>query len=41
VPIPPPPPALPVNSLSGYNPQFDAERIRKATKVRGFLGDAA
>ncbi|KAK4685320.1 hypothetical protein P7C73_g4829, partial [Tremellales sp. Uapishka_1] len=35
VPIPPPPPAVPISTLSGYNPQFDAERIRKATKGFG------
>lgn len=31
--IPAPPPALPTTQLQGYNPQFDADRIRKATKV--------
>ncbi|KAK8849498.1 hypothetical protein IAR55_004832 [Kwoniella newhampshirensis] len=35
VPIPAPPPAVPVSQLAGYNPQFDAERIRKATKGFG------
>ena len=33
--IPAPPPAIPTTSLPGYNPQFDAERIRKATKGFG------
>lgn len=33
--IPAPPPAHPVSQLQGYNPQFDAERIRKATKGFG------
>ncbi|WWD20122.1 hypothetical protein CI109_104598 [Kwoniella shandongensis] len=33
--IPAPPPAIPISQLSGYNPQFDAERIRKATKGFG------
>ncbi|WVQ79405.1 hypothetical protein IAT38_001502 [Cryptococcus sp. DSM 104549] len=33
--IPAPPPAVPTNNLPGYNPQFDAERIRKATKGFG------
>lgn len=33
--IPAPPPAHPVSQLPGYNPQFDAERIRKATKGFG------
>ncbi|WWC65670.1 uncharacterized protein I303_108291 [Kwoniella dejecticola CBS 10117] len=35
IPIPAPPPAVPVNNLPGYNAQFDAERIRKATKGFG------
>ncbi|WWC93016.1 uncharacterized protein L201_007980 [Kwoniella dendrophila CBS 6074] len=35
IPIPAPSPAVPVNNLSGYNAQFDAERIRKATKGFG------
>ncbi|WVR08238.1 hypothetical protein IAU60_005285 [Kwoniella sp. DSM 27419] len=35
VPIPAPPPAVPVSNLPGYNAQFDAERIRKATKGFG------
>ncbi|KAL7424955.1 Annexin C1 [Cryptotrichosporon argae] len=35
VPVPAPPPAPPVSQLAGYNPQFDAERIRKATKGFG------
>ncbi|RSH86597.1 uncharacterized protein EHS24_004866 [Apiotrichum porosum] len=35
VPIPAPPPAPPLANLQGYNPQFDAERIRKATKGFG------
>ncbi|RSH93498.1 hypothetical protein EHS25_007854 [Saitozyma podzolica] len=35
VPIPAPPPAPPISTLSGYNAQFDAERIRKATKGFG------
>ncbi|ORY34884.1 hypothetical protein BCR39DRAFT_515367 [Naematelia encephala] len=35
VPIPAPPPAVPLTNLNGYNPQFDAERIRKATKGFG------
>ncbi|WVW86705.1 hypothetical protein I302_108759 [Kwoniella bestiolae CBS 10118] len=35
VPIPAPPPAVPLNNLQGYNAQFDAERIRKATKGFG------
>ncbi|ODO06933.1 hypothetical protein I350_04294 [Cryptococcus amylolentus CBS 6273] len=34
-PIPAPPPAVPTSTLSGYNAQFDAERIRKATKGFG------
>lgn len=33
--IPAPPPAVPVTNLPGYNAQFDAERIRKATKGFG------
>lgn len=33
VPIPAPPPAVPVSTLAGYDARFDAERIRKATKV--------
>ncbi|OCF46073.1 annexin XIV [Kwoniella heveanensis CBS 569] len=35
VPIPAPPPAVPLSTLQGYNAQFDAERIRKATKGFG------
>ncbi|WWC73470.1 uncharacterized protein I206_107440 [Kwoniella pini CBS 10737] len=35
IPIPAPPPAVPVSNLPGYNAQFDAERIRKATKGFG------
>lgn len=42
VPIPAPPPAVPVSTLAGYDARFDAERIRKATKVcistKGELG---
>lgn len=42
VPIPVPPPAVPVSTLAGYDARFDAERIRKATKVcistKGELG---
>ncbi|WVQ75133.1 hypothetical protein IAR50_004742 [Cryptococcus sp. DSM 104548] len=34
-PIPAPPPAVPTSTLAGYNAQFDAERIRKATKGFG------
>ncbi|WVQ66486.1 uncharacterized protein L199_004667 [Kwoniella botswanensis] len=33
--IPAPPPAVPLSNLQGYNAQFDAERIRKATKGFG------
>ncbi|EIW65745.1 hypothetical protein TREMEDRAFT_70412 [Tremella mesenterica DSM 1558] len=33
--IPSPPPAVPLSNLQGYNAQFDAERIRKATKGFG------
>ncbi|WVN86960.1 uncharacterized protein L203_102135 [Cryptococcus depauperatus CBS 7841] len=33
--IPAPPPAVPISTLAGYNAQFDAERIRKATKGFG------
>ncbi|WRT69495.1 uncharacterized protein IL334_006481 [Kwoniella shivajii] len=35
IPIPAPPPAVPVSTLPGYNAQFDAERLRKATKGFG------
>ncbi|TXT09140.1 hypothetical protein VHUM_02614 [Vanrija humicola] len=33
--IPAPPPAPPIANLPNYNPQFDADRIRKATKGMG------
>ncbi|BEI85239.1 hypothetical protein CcaverHIS002_0506400 [Cutaneotrichosporon cavernicola] len=33
--IPAPPPAPPLSNLPNYNPQFDADRIRKATKGFG------
>ncbi|ORX37898.1 hypothetical protein BD324DRAFT_623703 [Kockovaella imperatae] len=33
--IPAPPPAPPLGNLQGYDPRFDAERIRKATKGFG------
>ncbi|KAL1407457.1 Annexin C1 [Vanrija albida] len=33
--IPAPPPAPPIANLPSYNPQFDADRIRKATKGIG------
>jgi annexin A7/11 len=39
VPIPAPPPAAPLTQLQGYNPNFDADRIRKATKVSEELAE--
>jgi annexin A7/11 len=33
VPVPHDPPSTAVGSMQGYNASFDAERVRKATKV--------
>lgn len=33
VPVPSDPPSTAVGGMQGYNAQFDAERVRKATKV--------